>query len=143
MFRDIYREIEYFIWKIHKEQQHLIFLDNCRAENIYPKFCQIPHATYKKLLLQPQNSIKIQKNILNSEYEKHAYNLTSYQDNLNHFYHLLLKTNPRAKKNFSIMKSRIQNSESLNDRQRDFKFQNILKLTKKMIFSFLPKNSKK
>ena len=28
------------------------------------------------------------------------------------------------------MKSRIQNSESLNDRQRDFKFQNLLKLKK-------------
>ena len=30
----LYREIEYYTWKIHKEQQHLKFLDNCKKEDI-------------------------------------------------------------------------------------------------------------
>ena len=51
------REIEYFTWKIHKEQQHFIFLDKCIKENILPKLCQISQTTSKRLHLQPQNSL--------------------------------------------------------------------------------------
>ena len=64
---NIYRKIEYFIWKIHKEQQHLIFLDKCRAEDFFPEFSKVDHKTYKKLHLQPHNAKKIENNIFNFE----------------------------------------------------------------------------
>ena len=103
-----YREIEYFTWKVHKEQQHLLFLDKCRKDDILPKFCQIPQKIYKRLLLRPQNSLKIQYKIFNSEYDNHKYNLIHYQHQLNYFYHNLLKITPYAYKTFSIIESRIQ-----------------------------------
>ena len=84
---NIYREIEYFIWKIHKEQQHLIFLDKCRAEDIFPEFSKVDHKTYKKLHLQPHNAKKIETNIFNFEYKKHSDNFTSYKHSLNYLYH--------------------------------------------------------
>ena len=56
------------------------------------------------------------------------YNLTYYQDQLNFFYHNLLNISPNANKTFSIIKSRIQHSESFNDMKRDQKFENLLKL---------------
>ena len=127
------REIEYFTWKIHQKQQHLIFLDKCIKENILPKFCQISQTTYKRLHMQPQNSLKIQYKIFNSEYDKHTFNLANYQHKLNYFYPILLQTNPYANKTFSMIKSRIKSSENLNDRNRDLKFENLLKLKKNKI----------
>ena len=123
----LYREIEYYTWKIHKEQQHLKFLDNCKKEDILPKFCQISQPTYKRLHLKPQNSLKIQNNIFNSEYQKHTLNLASYQNYLNYYFQISLRTNPNANKTFSILKSRVEISESSNDKIRNLKFEKLLK----------------
>ena len=134
---NIYREIEYFIWKIHKEQQHLIFLDKCRAEDIFPEFSKVDHKTYKKLHLQPHNAKKIETNIFNFEYQKHTDNLTSYKHNLNYLFHECSKFNPHANITFSIIKSKIQFSENFNDMNREKKFK-IFSNLKSMSTHLLP-----
>ena len=127
------REIEYFVWKRHKVAQHINFLDNCRNNDIFSKFCQIPQHTSKRLLLQPQNSLRIQQRIFDSACNTHIYNFTHYEHKLNSLYQIVSKNNQNASKLFSIFKSKIQKSEFLNDRIRHQKFENLLK-TKSQTF---------
>ena len=123
-----FRNLEKILRKIHRIREHINFLNKCTQFEILPNFTIISQSTIEKLQLKTPQILNHRYKIFYNSLEKQQYNLNHNNLLLNNLYHQIHTFHPYdANRIISITNSRIINSEYINDKNRKYKLEKLIK----------------
>ena len=123
------RELENFMRKIHKNKQHINFLETCLYKDALPNFTLLPQQTINKLKLNIHQIKQYRTNILIDALTNQNSNLIYFSQHYENISLKFQRTNNDFRKILAILHSRIVQSEKENDDRRDYKLKRLINPT--------------